>query len=265
MTYPFLSALTIICYLITTGLLIYQTLQDQNQTPKRYRVLMVGFIGVILHGILLTLIFNVKGALNFSVFNSMSLVSFTIIALLMVSSVFKPVEVIGIIVFPIASLVIILSYSIHRNFLIDEHSISLFSHILLSILAYSLLSLAAVQALIVWFQNKQLHNHHPNGLLRHLPPLQTMEQLLFEMIGLGFILLTAALISGFINLDNMLTQRVAHKTILTLLSWIIFAILLWGRHYHGWRGRYAIRWTIAGFGVLMLAYFGSNIAKEFIF
>ena len=97
-----------------------------------------------------------------------------------------------------------------------------------------------------------------------MPPLQTMETLLFEMIGVGFALLTAALFSGFYYLEDMFMQHVVHKTVLSILSWIFFAVLLWGRVKFGWRGRKAIRWTLGGFVMLMLAYFGSKVVLEIL-
>jgi len=84
------------------------------------------------------------------------------------------------------------------------------------------------------------------------------------MIGLGFILLTLALLSGFMFLQDMFAQRLAHKTILSILAWLVFGTLLWGRFRFGWRGQKALIWTLVGFVVLMLAYFGSKFVIEVI-
>ncbi len=263
MSYPFIAALSIICYLFATALLIYQL-----RKKKRFLIkwlIIVGVIGFMTHAITFWFIFNEKGSLNFSLFNMGSLVSLTIVGLILLSSLFKPTEIMGLLFFPMAVVSLILSYAVHGNQLITEETHPLFVHITLSIIAYSLLSIAAVQALLVWFQNKQLHNHNPAGLLQSLPPLQTMEAFLFEIIALGYLFLTASLISGFFDLENIFTQRLAHKTILGILSWGTFSILLWGRYYHGWRGRLATRWVLSGFAFLMLGYFGSKIAKELIF
>jgi len=91
-----------------------------------------------------------------------------------------------------------------------------------------------------------------------------MEQLLFQFLLCGEVLLTLALLSGFVFLDNMFAQHLAHKTLLSCLAWIVFGILLWGRHFRGWRGSNAIRWTLAGFLLLMLAYFGSKLVRAFL-
>lgn len=140
----------------------------------------------------------------------------------------------------------------------------LISHIVLSILAYSLITLAALQALFLAVQESVLRKHSHNRLFDLLPPLQTMEKLLFEMIGLGFLLLTLSIASGFFFLENMFAQHLAHKTILSILAWLIFGTLLAGRHIRGWRGITATKWTISGFIALMLAYFGSKFVLEII-
>ena len=134
----------------------------------------------------------------------------------------------------------------------------------MSILAYSLLSIAAVQAVLLYIQDTHLHNKHPGGFIRALPPLETMETLLFQMIGLGFIVLSISLLSGVPYIENILDQRLVHKTVLSVTAWVVFGILLFGRWRFGWRGRTAIRWTISGFILLMLAYFGSKFVIQLI-
>jgi len=91
-----------------------------------------------------------------------------------------------------------------------------------------------------------------------------MERLLFEMITAGFLLLTLALISGFVFTDDLFAQHLAHKTVLSMIAWVVFATLLGGRYLLGWRSRTALRWTLAGFILLMLAFFGSKAVLELI-
>ncbi|MEH6442575.1 MAG: cytochrome c biogenesis protein CcsA, partial [Oceanospirillaceae bacterium] len=136
------------------------------------------------------------------------------------------------------------------------------SHILLSILSYSVFTLAAFQAVLLHKQNHALKQHISGKFLNSLPPLQTMERLLFEMLWTGFIILSAALITGLFFVDNIVTQHLVHKSFLSLVSWSIFAVLLFGRNFWGWRGQRAIHWTIGGFISLMLGFFGSKLVLE---
>jgi len=142
--------------------------------------------------------------------------------------------------------------------------IPIITHILLSVLAHSLLAIATLQALLLSYQYKKLKTRHPKGLIGILPPLQTMETLMFELVWAGFALLTLSILSGLIYLDNIFAQHLAHKTVFSILAWFIYATLLWGRHSIGWRGIIAIRWMLVGFAALMLAYFGSKIVLEVI-
>jgi ABC-type uncharacterized transport system permease subunit len=87
---------------------------------------------------------------------------------------------------------------------------------------------------------------------------------MFTAIVNGFALLTLALFSGLVFVQNLHTQHLEHKTILSFLAWGILAILLIGHWRFGWRGKLAVRWTVGGFVLLGLAYFGSKIVLESI-
>ena len=105
-----------------------------------------------------------------------------------------------------------------------EHGIGL--HVLLSILAYAVLVLSACQALLLMVQDRQLKDGHIRGVMRLFPPMQVMESMLFDTIWLGQSLLTLAILFGFMYVDDLFAQHLVHKTVLTLVSWVIFAVLL---------------------------------------
>jgi ABC-type uncharacterized transport system permease subunit len=138
------------------------------------------------------------------------------------------------------------------------------AHILLSILAYSILSIAAVQAAALALLIYRLKHRRLHGLVDLMPSLTTMEGLLFRLIWTGEILLAAAMLTGGLFLEDIMAQHLAHKTVLSGIAWLVFATLLWGRHFLGWRGVTAIRWTLAGFGLLILAYFGSKFVLQLV-
>lgn len=137
-------------------------------------------------------------------------------------------------------------------------------HIFSSLLAYSLLAVAAMLAILLFIQDYRLRRHKSAAWFGLLPPLAELEILLFAFIGVGFALLTLALFSGLIFVDNLMAQHLVHKTTLSICAWLIFGFLLLGRWRNGWRGRRAIRWTLGGFAVLALAYFGSKAVLEII-
>jgi ABC-type uncharacterized transport system permease subunit len=98
----------------------------------------------------------------------------------------------------------------------------------------------------------------------NLPPLLTLETLLFRLIGAAFVFLTLTLITGIAFSETLFGRalRADHKTVFAVLSWLIFAWLLAGRWRYGWRGRTALRWTLSGFVMLLLAYVGSRFVLE---
>jgi ABC-type uncharacterized transport system permease subunit len=260
------TLLAILAYL-AAGLIISLRLfcSKAESNAPRALALVLGFVGAALHAIPLYQNMVSANGLNMGVFNALSLITWTITLLLLISSLSKPIENLAIAVMPITALAVYLDsryQSVH--FLTDQFSGGLSLHILLSMLAYSLFTLASVQAILLAIQDHHLRQRHPGGFIRALPPLQTMENLLFEMIGVGFVLLSLTLLSGFAFLENMFEQRLAHKTVLSIIAWIVFGTLLWGRYRFGWRGQKALIWTLSGFVVLMLAYFGSKVVLELI-
>lgn len=233
--------------------------------PWRQVGIALGFLGVLTHGTYLYGKTVVVGGIDLGVFSAFSLISWTILTLLLVSSLTKPVENLGIVLLPLGAIAITIEANYDSVHLITTSApAGLAIHILVSLLAYSLLTLASVQAVLLAIQDHHLHHRHPGGFIRALPPLQTMESLLFEMIAVGFFLLTLALLSGFTFLEDMFAQHLVHKTILSIAAWIVFGTLLWGRYRFGWRGQKALIWTLSGFVVLMLAYFGSKVVIELI-
>lgn len=248
---------------LSTGLRLFSA--DDKKRPPRALGIAFGFAALSLHAIMLYHELFVLGSLNMSFFNAVSLAAWTMAALLLVSSLSKPVENLAILALPVAAITVLLDLRFPGSHLLsDQSGWELRLHVLTSMLAYSLLTLASAQALLLAIQDTHLRRHHPGGFIRALPPLQTMESLLFEMISVGFVLLSIALITGFIYLEDMFAQHLVHKTVLSIVAWMTFATLLWGRYRFGWRGRKAIRWTLVGFAVLMLAYFGSKAVIELI-
>ncbi|MDR2165972.1 MAG: cytochrome c biogenesis protein CcsA [Zoogloeaceae bacterium] len=139
-------------------------------------------------------------------------------------------------------------------------------HFLTAMLAASLFLLAAAHAILMSIAEKRLHQPQRSRRMANLPPLLALESLLFRMLTVAFVLLTFTLGSGFVYSETMFGQapRLNHKTAFTLISWVIFAVLLAGRHIYGWRGRKALRLTLFGFVALMLAYVGSHFVLEVI-
>lgn len=226
-------------------------------------LLLPGFLALVAHTAMLNNSMLSPIGINLGFFNAFSLVGAAITLFTLISVLRHPVEVLAVLVMPLASLGIALDMTNSTTHLIPPgSSTGLMFHVLSSLIAYSVLALAALHAIVLSIQNSFLHRHQPGGIIRLLPPLRTMESLLFETIIIGFVCLSISLGTGLIFLENMFAQHLAHKTILSIFAWLVFAILLFGHWFIGWRGRTAIRWTLGGFISLMLAYFGSKFVLE---
>lgn len=152
------------------------------------------------------------------------------------------------------------------HILANASSPALRLHLLAAMLSYSLFTLAALHALLMAAAERGLHRGKISPWLAGLPPLLTMETLLFRLIHIAFVLLTLTLASGIFFSEDLFGKALKfdHKTVFAIISWLIFAALLIGRHLRGWRGRVALRWTLAGFVALLLAYVGSRFVLEII-
>jgi ABC-type uncharacterized transport system permease subunit len=138
-------------------------------------------------------------------------------------------------------------------------------HLLAGMLAYSLFALAMLHALLIARVERRLHGMPGrDGPLANLPPLLSLERVVFVLIGAAFAVLTATLAFGMLYSEAFIgrAMRFEHKTVFVVLSWLIFGLLLIGRWRYGWRGRTALRWTVTGFVLLMLAYPGSRFVLE---
>ena len=139
-------------------------------------------------------------------------------------------------------------------------------HIVIALLAYGLFTIAALHAALLAIVERRLRSGSLPPIMQNLPPLMAMEALLFRMLWAGFGLLTLTLVSGIFFSEALFDRPFAfnHKNVLTLVAWVVFAGLLAGRHLYGWRGRTAVRWTMTGFAILLLAYVGTKVVLELI-
>lgn len=251
-------------YLAATIVLFKQLTTPEPEKNKR-TALLLGITGAVFHADILARHIFTDSGLQMGITHVASLATWFVTCLLIVAALKKPIENLGLFILPLAALTLSLEYFVPVDHIVNTaDQKGLGAHIVLSILAYSLLGLAAVQAALLSIKEKHLHNRQPGGFIRTLPPLETMEILLVQMITIGFALQTTSLISGYVHLEDMFAQNLAHKTILSLCAWAVFATLLICRKLYGWRGKTLVRWTISGFFTLLLAYFGSKYVLEII-
>ena len=260
--------------LIASGLyLLSATRQWQSLTKRKDAdkslVMILALAAVMSHCAAVANSWLAHDGLNLAFFDIGAVTALVITLVIILSSLRKPLENLFIGLFPMAAAVLI-SFSLnelsggHEQEKVTQLSGGLGWHIILSILAYSVLIIACVQAVLLYLQDMSLKKHNTRGLVQALPPLQTMDILLFEMVWVGMVLLTAAFVIGFPFIEDIRGQHLVHKTTLSIVAWLVFATLLGGRYFFGWRGIVASRWAIVGTGFLILAYFGSKFVLELL-
>lgn len=182
---------------------------------------------------------------------------------------FVPLRGLQPLVLPAAALALVLPLLFPGAVIAAQRGLAFKLHLLAAILAYSLLTIAALHAVLMAALDRRLHRgagmaRPPGRLFRQTPSLLAMEQLMFRLIGIGFLLLTATVASGLLFSEALFGRalRFEHKTVFAIAAWLVFAGLLTGRAVFGWRGRIALRWTLIGFAMLLLAYVGSRFVLE---
>ena len=261
---PLLPGLiAIVLYLAGTGL--------QASTLARRAKLSVPWLAaltvpaVAAHALAVQAQMHTPGGINLGLFPVASLTALIVVALVMVLSTVQPVRSLLVVLYPLSALALTASLVAEPTpKAVQASDAGLRAHIFVSILANSILMMAAIQSLVFGFVERSIRLRNHILMLRILPPLETMERLLFAMIWAGFAALTTAIGSGFLYLEDMFAQRVVHHTVLSSLSWLIYGGLLAGRLWLGWRGASAVRWTIIAFNFLLLGYFGSKFVLEML-
>ncbi|UXI69599.1 cytochrome C assembly family protein [Tahibacter amnicola] len=205
------------------------------------------------------------GGIDLHFFTALSVVVLLVAALTLAVNIARPVAGLGVIVFPLAASLVTLDILVQPSSQPLSLGWQIQLHVAVALLAYAVLSLAAVLAILLLGQERALRNHRlSGGLVRVLPPLTLTEALMFRLVGAGFALLTLTLLSGVLFVENLFAQHLVHKTVLSLVAWVVFGVLLFGRWRFGWRGRRAVRLVLTGMGVLLLGFFGSKFVLELV-
>jgi ABC-type uncharacterized transport system permease subunit len=223
-------------------------------------------VGMLAHAALLYPYIVTLYGLNFNLFNVFSLTSLFFLFFYVLFSLYRPIVSLGILAAPTALIGMAIGYIGRAPYQpLTDVSIGLEAHILLSVAAYCVLLMATVQALFLRLQIRELKHHTIHRFwVNKLPSLQSMEGLLFDMILVGFVLLSLALGLGFVYVQDLMAQHIAHKTVFSVLSWLLFGTLLVGNWRAGWRGKLAANITIYAFILLAIGFVGSKFVLELV-
>lgn len=247
--------------LLSTGLYLLTALRIWRQSTATGAV---PAIALLAHLGALSLALFSGGGLSINWTTALSLFTWQSAALLWLFSLRLPLQSLGLAVYPLAALGALAAGVWPESTQPVSGNWQVRLHVLLSLLSVGLLTLAAAQAILLALQERRLHAHQSRSAMRFLPPLMAMERALFQLVAVGFVLLSASLLTGLWFLQDWLAQHLAHKTVLSITAWVIFGGLLLARWRVGLRGKQATRWTLVGYCVLILAYFGSKFVLELL-
>ncbi len=229
--------------------------QDDSQARK---IAGLTLLPIIMHGWLLLQSINTDLGLNLSISNIFTLTFWLVSIVIIISSIKRKLGILVMVILPISGLALLVSQLPGQQYLIDASSPLYLSHILISIAAISIISLAAIQSLFVSLLDSRL-KQHPAPPARGMPALQDMENFLIILIWTGFILLTLSLITAMLFFKGSEVAIPLFKSLFSIASWLVFAIFLIGRYLQGWRAKTVTYWAISGFALLFVAYFGTRL------
>lgn len=282
MFYPLLLFFAFFAYILATILIARMIHRGANQAeqqePSTYQVktidsvFLVALIGVLAHLVYAINSSMDQGSLNLSLSSMTCLVSLALTVIFLAGSLALPIRSLGILLFPLTALSLVFSYfwgaeigsELATNTSMQSQWFGV--HIFISILTYSLLTIATIQSLLYVYQERLIKNRTSSTMLLALPPLQTMEQLLFRIVAVGFTLLSLTILSGIVFSQEIFGQSFTfkHHTVFAILSWLVFALLLFRHYQASLRGSQAVKWVLIGFVLMQLGYFGTKIVSESI-
>lgn len=247
-------------YFFASAIILYKIQQD-TQINIHGKIIKISLIAVLLHALALNNTLWLDQYIHFHLGNGLSLVALLASAILLLTHINKPTETLGIFVYPLAGLSTLLPLAMEKPM---QLPLEIGSHVLISIAAYSIMGIATAQAILYSIQEKNFKAKKLGKLMNALPPLQVMESTLLQLLKIGFIFLTFALISGAFFVENLFEQQLIHKTFFAILAWLAYGLFLFGHFKYGWRGQTAARYAIWAYFLLILSYIGTTIILQFI-
>jgi ABC-type uncharacterized transport system permease subunit len=271
-----LAALAYACL----GLGLYRSLSSDPPIVKAGHLARIGLLlAIVLHGIALRDMVLQDGNLRVGWSLALSAAVWIGMIVFWLESLIIRIDGLQLLLLPTGTTVCMLAAVFPQSqVLAHANDAGLRIHLLIALLAYALVTIAALQAMLMSGLDRRLHfprnevahtgafRRAVGRLLDAQPPLLAQEQVLFRLIWIAYAALTLTLISGAIISLSFSGKWLPldHKSIFTVLSWLTFGILLIGRYVRGWRGRTALRYTLVGFAFVVLAYTGSRFVIEVI-
>lgn len=260
-----IQLLTLLCILIYGAGILFLNRRLTAPTIYAYRVWLSNIGAIAVHGALIAMLLAERGINNLNFVIVLSIIAW----LLGLFSVSRGRQLASLILrpaifgFAIVS-VLLLQVLPESDGLKATMTYGLATHIILSMIAFSLLVLAALYAGQILFLNRVLKKRSARALNDHFPPLMTVEQYFFRLLTAGTVVLTLAIIAGVLFVDDLFAKDQIHKTVLSFAAWLGFGGIVIAHTTRGLRGKPIVLFTLIAAVLLTLAYFGSRFVRDII-
>ncbi len=247
-------------YLLAAALVIRPSASDPPRRPLA--ATLCALAGAALHAYVLFSAIRTPAGVSIAITDGASLVGWVVGATVAVAMACTALGALPVVLLAVAALLALGTGALSGFAEITSPQWEVDAHIALAALAAGWLAIAVTIVLLLTLLDARLRSRRPLGALGYLPPVEAMESLLFRALGGGFVVLTLALVTGAFFVHDIRAQHLTHKVVLAVTAWAVFGVLLWGRVRAGWRGRRARLFTVGGFVILALAYFGAKFVLE---
>lgn len=257
-----LSILAAILYLASAWTQILSL--ESGETGQHRQTALLGISAIIAHSVA-TYLPATAGESSLGFYRVASLMCLSMGVISIATLLVRPLHTLLIVLFPLAAFTILVAtFAPDTARPMSDLPRGILSHVSASIISFAVLALAVLQGLLVTLQSRQLRRLKAKGLFRKLPPLEAATLLFFELTATGFLILTLSIATGAIFIEDLFGQHLVHKTVLTLLAWGLYFVLLTQYLRMGWRVQSAIVVNLIAFGLLVMGFFGSKLVLELL-
>jgi cytochrome c-type biogenesis protein CcsB len=135
------------------------------------------------------------------------------------------------------------------------------THVITCFLGYAAFTVAFALGLMVLLKGMEHENHaRSQRFIRLIPEPGILDELIYQSAVLGFVFLTIGIMTGSIWAHYAWGSYWSWdpKETWSLITWLVYAIMLHARYIRGWRGKRMAVMAIVGFICVLITYLGVN-------
>ena len=253
-----IATLSIVGFFVSS-LCMKKVLSENSSKQFFYPIFIFTILIMSTYTYLLILTYSLKSNFIIALLLTFLILNFLLLFLMFV----KPAHHLALILLPLSAVVVLLTLIFDFNDSTDNLNYDLFLHILVSLVSYGLLGLAAIQALLLKFQEQKLKDLDNSSLSNLMPSMDIMENIMFDLIVIGFVLLTISLLTGAPFVSQDADKILLQKITFSVIAWLAYFYLIYQRFSSNVIGKKANNLAISGMIFLFFAYLGTKVLFKF--